>query len=304
MQIGLVGLGRMGGNMAQRLLRDGHDVAGFDLDPGALSELESHGGTGKTSLDALVEMLEKPRTVWIMVPAGAITQSTVDELSNHMSAGDTLIDGGNSNYKESTRRAEQMADLGIDMLDSGTSGGVWGLENGYCLTIGGNRDAYERNLPIFKTLAPPESDGNLYVGPSGSGHYVKMIHNGIEYGMMQAFAEGLELLEAKSEFNLDLGAICENWRYGSVIRSWLLDLTADELKEDPGLDALSSYVEDSGEGRWTVDASVELAVPAPVITLALQMRFRSRQENPFGGRSLAAMRNAFGGHSVRRADGG
>ena len=304
MQIGLVGLGRMGGNMAQRLLRDGHDVAGFDLDPGALSELESHGGTGKTSLDALVEMLDKPRTVWIMVPAGAITQSTVDELSNHMSAGDTLIDGGNSNYKESTRRAEQMAELGIDMLDSGTSGGVWGLENGYCLTIGGNRDAYERNLPIFKTLAPPESDGNLYVGPSGSGHYVKMIHNGIEYGMMQAFAEGLELLEAKSEFNLDLGAICENWRYGSVIRSWLLDLTADELKEDPGLDALSSYVEDSGEGRWTVDASVELAVPAPVITLALQMRFRSRQENPFGGRSLAAMRNAFGGHSVRRADGG
>ncbi len=304
MQIGLVGLGRMGGNMAQRLLRDGHDVVGFDLDPGALSELESHGGTGKTSLDALVEMLDKPRTVWIMVPAGAITQSTVDELSNHMSAGDTLIDGGNSNYKESTRRAEQMAELGIDMLDSGTSGGVWGLENGYCLTIGGNRDAYERNLPIFKTLAPPESDGNLYVGPSGSGHYVKMIHNGIEYGMMQAFAEGLELLEAKSEFNLDLGAICENWRYGSVIRSWLLDLTADELKADPGLDALSSYVEDSGEGRWTVDASVELAVPAPVITLALQMRFRSRQENPFGGRSLAAMRNAFGGHSVRKADGG
>ena len=304
MQIGLVGLGRMGGNMAQRLLRDGHDVVGFDLDPGALSELESHGGTGKTSLDALVEMLDKPRTVWIMVPAGAITQSTVDELSNHMSAGDTLIDGGNSNYKESTCRAEQMADLGIDMLDSGTSGGVWGLENGYCLTIGGNREAYERNLPIFKSLAPPESDGNLYVGPSGAGHYVKMIHNGIEYGMMQAFAEGLELLEAKSEFNLDLGAICENWRYGSVIRSWLLDLTADELKEDPGLDALSSYVEDSGEGRWTVDASVELAVPAPVITLALQMRFRSRQENPFGGRSLAAMRNAFGGHSVRKADGG
>ena len=235
MQIGLVGLGRMGGNMAQRLLRDGHDVAGFDLDPGALSELESHGGTGKTSLDALVEMLDKPRTVWIMVPAGAITQSTVDELSNHMSAGDTLIDGGNSNYKESTRRAEQMAELGIDMLDSGTSGGVWGLENGYCLTIGGNREAYDRNLPIFKSLSPPEADGNLYVGPSGSGHYVKMIHNGIEYGMMQAFAEGLELLEAKSEFNLDLGAICENWRYGSVIRSWLLDLTADELKEDPGL---------------------------------------------------------------------
>ena len=236
-----------------------------------------------------------------MVPAGDITQSTVDELSNHMSPGDTLIDGGNSNYKESIRRANELAEKGIDMLDSGTSGGIWGLENGYCLTIGGNREAYERNLPIFKTLAPPESDGNLYVGPSGSGHYVKMIHNGIEYGMMQAFAEGLELLEAKSDFNLDLAAICENWRYGSVIRSWLLDLTAEELKEDPRLDRLSSYVEDSGEGRWTVDASVELAVPAPVITTALQMRFRSRQDNPIGGRALAAMRNAFGGHSVRRS---
>ena len=304
MQIGLVGLGRMGGNMAQRLLRDGHDVVGFDPDPAALTELESHGGTGKSPLAALVEALDTPRTVWIMVPAGAITQSTVDELSQHMSAGDTLIDGGNSNYKETIARAEQMANLGIDMLDSGTSGGVWGLENGYCLTIGGSREAYERNLPIFKSLSPPESDGNLYVGPSGSGHYVKMIHNGIEYGMMQAFAEGLELLEAKSDFNLDLAAICENWRYGSVIKSWLLDLTADELKGDPGLEALSSYVEDSGEGRWTVDESIELAVPAPVITLALQMRFRSRQENPFGGRALAAMRNAFGGHSVRRADGG
>ena len=303
MKIGIVGLGRMGGNMATRLLRDGHEVFGFDPSPDALAELESHGGTGKTSLVGLVEALDAPRTVWVMVPAGDITQSTVNELSDRMSPGDTLIDGGNSNYKESIRRAEELATLGIDMLDSGTSGGVWGLENGYCLTIGGNREAYERNLPIFKTLAPPESDGNLYVGPSGSGHYVKMIHNGIEYGMMQAFAEGIELLEAKSDFNLDLAAICENWRYGSVIRSWLLDLTADELKEDPGLDRLSSYVEDSGEGRWTVDASVELAVPAPVITAALQMRFRSRQDNPIGGRALAAMRNAFGGHSVRRSDG-
>lgn len=304
MQIGIVGLGRMGGNMATRLMSDGHEVFGFDPIPDALAELEAHGGTGKTSLAELVSALDTPRTVWVMVPAGDITQSTVDELSDHMSSGDTLIDGGNSNYKESIRRANELAEKGIDMLDSGTSGGIWGLENGYCLTIGGNRKAYERNLPIFKTLAPPESDGNLYVGPSGSGHYVKMIHNGIEYGMMQAFAEGLELLEAKSDFKLDLAAICENWRYGSVIRSWLLDLTADELKEDPGLDALSSYVEDSGEGRWTVDASVELAVPAPVITAALQMRFRSRQENPIGGRALAAMRNAFGGHSVRRSDAG
>ena len=304
MQIGIVGLGRMGGNMATRLLRDGHEVFGFDPSSDALAELESHGGSGKSALADLVNALETPRTVWVMVPAGDITQTTVDDLSEHMSSGDTLIDGGNSNYKESIRRANELAEKGIDMLDSGTSGGIWGLENGYCLTIGGNREAYERNLPIFKTLAPPESDGNLYVGPSGSGHYVKMIHNGIEYGMMQAFAEGLELLEAKSDFNLDLAAICENWRYGSVIRSWLLDLTAEELKEDPGLDRLSSYVEDSGEGRWTVDASIELAVPAPVITAALQMRFRSRQENPIGGRALAAMRNAFGGHSVRRSDGG
>ena len=301
MQIGIVGLGRMGGNMATRLLRDQHQVFGFDPDAAVLAELEAQGGSGKTSLADLVNALDTPRTVWVMVPAGDITQSTVDELSEHMSPGDTLIDGGNSNYKESIQRANELAEKGIDMLDSGTSGGIWGLENGYCLTIGGNREAYERNLPIFKTLAPPESDGNLYVGPSGSGHYVKMIHNGIEYGMMQAFAEGLELLEAKSDFNLDLAAICENWRYGSVIRSWLLDLTADELRNDPGLDELSSYVEDSGEGRWTVDASVELAVPAPVITAALQMRFRSRQENPIGGRALAAMRNAFGGHTVRRS---
>ena len=301
MQIGIVGLGRMGGNMATRLLQDRHEVFGFDPSSDARAELESQGGIGKTSLAELVAVLNTPRTVWVMVPAGEITQSTVDELSQYMSAGDTLIDGGNSNYKESIRRANELAEKGIDMLDSGTSGGIWGLENGYCLTIGGDRAAYERNLPIFKSLAPPESDGNLYVGPSGSGHYVKMIHNGIEYGMMQAFAEGLELLEAKSDFNLDLAAICENWRYGSVIRSWLLDLTADELREDPGLERLSSYVEDSGEGRWTVDASVELAVPAPVITAALQMRFRSRQDNPIGGRALAAMRNAFGGHSVRSA---
>ena len=304
MQIGLVGLGRMGGNMARRLIQDGHEVIGFDPSTEAQEELESYGGTGKPSLAELVNGLATPRTIWVMVPAGDITQSTIDELSGFMSPGDTLIDGGNSNYKESIRRAGELAKLGIDMLDSGTSGGVWGLENGYCLTIGGSKEAYERNLPIFKSLAPPEADGNLYVGPSGSGHYVKMIHNGIEYGMMQAFAEGLELLEAKEEFSLDLAAICENWRYGSVIRSWLLDLTADELKNDPGLEALSSYVEDSGEGRWTVDASVELAVPAPVITAALQMRFRSRQENPIGGRALAAMRNAFGGHSVRRSDGG
>jgi 6-phosphogluconate dehydrogenase len=201
------------------------------------------------------------------------------------------------------RRGAALAAKGIDFLDCGTSGGVWGLENGYCLTVGGKKEAYERNLPVFKSLAPPENGGGLYVGPSGAGHYVKMVHNGIEYGLMQAYAEGFELLAAKEEFGLDLAAIAENWRFGSVVRSWLLDLTADALSEDPKLEGLTSYVEDSGEGRWTVDTSVELAVPAPVIALALQMRFRSRQENPLGGRVLAAMRNAFGGHAVRRRDG-
>lgn len=302
MQIGIAGLGRMGGNMARRLLDNGHDVWGYDPSSDAVSELESHGGHGAASLSELVDALDKPRTVWVMVPAGNVTEMTVRELSGYMSEGDTLIDGGNSNYKETMRRANELSSSGIDMLDCGTSGGIWGLENGYCLTIGGDEDAYKRNLPIFKSLAPVETETPPRVGPSGSGHYVKMIHNGIEYGMMQAFAEGLELLEAKGEFGLDLAEICENWRYGSVIRSWLLDLTAASLADDPHLDSLSSYVEDSGEGRWSVDASVELAVPAPVIALALQMRFRSRQDNPFGGRALAAMRNAFGGHSVKPAD--
>ena len=301
MQIGIAGLGKMGGNMAQRLQRDGHEVVGFDPSDSVLDALQQHGVQGTRSLSELVDQLSTPRTVWVMVPAGDITESTVNELAELMSPGDTLIDGGNSNFKESMRRAATLAERGIDMLDSGTSGGVWGLENGYCLTIGGSRDAYERNLPIFKTLAPEGSDGNLYVGPSGSGHYVKMVHNGVEYALMQAYAEGLELLEAREDFELDLAAICENWGRGSVIRSWLLELTAEELARDPKLEKLSSYVEDSGEGRWTVDSSIELAVPAPTIALALQMRFRSRQENPLGGRALAAMRNAFGGHSVRAA---
>lgn len=301
MKLGMVGLGRMGGNMTERLLNDGHEVVAFDPDSTAVASLADKGASSATSLADIVSQLEAPRTVWVMVPAGDITESTVNELVELLDEGDTLIDGGNSNYKESQRRAEHAASSGIDFLDSGTSGGVWGLANGYCLTVGGNQSAYDRNRPIFKTLAPDDSDGNLYVGPSGSGHYVKMIHNGIEYGMMQAYAEGFELLAAKEDFNLDLGAIAENWTRGSVIRSWLLDLTVDELEKDPRLDELSSYVEDSGEGRWTVDASVELAVPAPVITAALQMRFRSRQGDPLGGKMLAAMRNGFGGHAVKKA---
>ena len=303
MKLGMVGLGRMGGNMTERLLNDGHEVVICDPDSSAVEELSKKGATAATSLGDVVDQLEAPRTVWVMVPAGDITEQTVNELVDLLDEGDTLIDGGNSNYKESQRRASHAASSGVDFLDSGTSGGVWGLANGYCLTVGGEKAAYVRNHPIFKTLAPEDSDGNLYVGPSGSGHYVKMIHNGIEYGMMQAYAEGFELLAAKEDFDLDLAAIAENWTRGSVIRSWLLDLTVDELEKDPRLDDLSSYVDDSGEGRWTVDASVELAVPAPVITAALQMRFRSRQDQPLGGKMLAAMRNGFGWHAVKKDDG-
>jgi 6-phosphogluconate dehydrogenase len=302
MKLGMVGLGRMGGNMTERLINDGHEVVVFDPDSSAVSVLADKGASVASSLEDVVSQLESPRTVWVMVPSGDITEQTVTALVDLLDDGDTLIDGGNSNFKESQRRAELAKKRDIDFLDSGTSGGVWGLANGYCLTVGGNREAYDRNRPIFKTLAPDDSDGNLYVGPSGSGHYVKMIHNGIEYGLMQAYAEGFELLAAKEDFELDLGAIAENWTRGSVIRSWLLDLTVDELHKDPRLDELSSYVEDSGEGRWTVDASVELAVPAPVITAALQMRFRSRQDNPLGGKMLAAMRNGFGGHAVKKAN--
>ena len=303
MKLGMIGLGRMGGNMTERLLNDGHEVVVFDPDTAAVEALGNKGASAASSLAEVVGKLDAPRTVWVMVPSGDFTEQTVNDLIELLDAGDTLIDGGNSNYKESQRRAEAAAQRDIDFLDSGTSGGVWGLANGYCLTVGGSRAAYDRNRSIFKTLAPDDSDGNLYVGPSGSGHYVKMIHNGIEYGLMQAYAEGFELLAAKEDFGLDLAAIAENWTRGSVIRSWLLDLTVDELDKDPRLDALSSYVEDSGEGRWTVDASVELGVPAPVITAALQMRFRSRQSDPLGGKMLAAMRNGFGGHAVKKAEG-
>jgi 6-phosphogluconate dehydrogenase len=302
MKLGMIGLGRMGGNMTERLLNDGHEVVVFDPDKTTVEAVGSKGASTANSLADVVGQLDAPRTVWVMVPSGDITEQTVNDLVGLLEAGDTLIDGGNSNYKESQKRADAAALNDIDFLDSGTSGGVWGLANGYCLTVGGSRAAYDRNRQIFKTLAPDDSDGNLYVGPSGSGHYVKMIHNGIEYGLMQAYAEGFELLAAKEDFGLDLGAIAENWTRGSVIRSWLLDLTVDELEKDPGLESLSSYVEDSGEGRWTVDASIELAVPAPVITAALQMRFRSRQTDPLGGKMLAAMRNGFGGHAVKKAE--
>ena len=300
MRLGIIGLGRMGGAMAQRLMAAGHQVVAYDQSPEAVDSVVAAGADRAVSLEDVGSQLDRPRTIWVMVPAGEATESAVNTLVDAMSPGDTIIDGGNSNYKETQARAAHAAAAGIDLLDSGTSGGVWGLENGYCITVGGNRLAYERNLPIFQALAPEPEKGQMWVGPSGSGHFVKMVHNGIEYGMMQALGEGFELLAAKEDFELDLAAISENWRYGSVIRSWLLDLGASALSDDPDLSSLSSYVEDSGEGRWTVDASVELAVPAPVITAALQYRFRSRQEDPIAGRMLAALRQQFGGHAVKR----
>jgi len=301
-ELGMIGLGRMGGNMAQRLVAGGHRVVTFDRDPGAVTASHGFGGEGASSLEDVVSRLAAPRALWIMVPAGQPTQDTIDALAQLLSPGDAILDGGNANYKDSMRRAEKLAAQGIDFIDVGTSGGIWGLTEGYSLMVGGDESAVKRLEPIFHTLAPARDKGYSRVGPSGAGHFTKMVHNGVEYGLMQAYAEGFELMAAKEEFALDLPAIAETWRYGSVVRSWLLDLAADALKEDPALESLDSYVDDSGEGRWTVEESVELAVPIPVITLSLQARFRSRQSNPFGGRLLAALRNQFGGHAVRKSE--
>jgi 6-phosphogluconate dehydrogenase len=301
-ELGMIGLGRMGGNMVQRLLLGGHRVVTYDRSQEAVAANESKGAAGASSLEDLVGQLAQPRAVWVMVPAGQPTEDTIDSLIPLLSSGDTVLDGGNANYKGSMRRGEKLAEHGIDFMDVGTSGGVWGLTEGYSLMIGGKKETFQRLEPIFQTLAPGEDKGYSHVGPVGAGHFVKMVHNGVEYGLMQAYAEGFEIMEAKKEFALDLSQIAETWRYGSVVRSWLLDLAAAALAEDPGLESLQAYVEDSGEGRWTVQESVELAVPAPVITLSLQQRFRSRQDQPFGARLLAALRNQFGGHAVRRSE--
>ncbi len=301
MQLGIVGLGRMGGNMAQRLLRGGHDLVVYDPNPQAVEAQASAGAVGAASLGELAAKLDAPRAVWSMVPSGDATEATIAALADELEPGDVIIDGGNANYRDTIRRAGTLAERGIALLDAGTSGGVWGLAEGYSLMIGGDRDAFERLEPIFQTLAPSPDRGYGHVGGSGAGHFVKMVHNGIEYGMMQAYAEGFELMAAKEDMALDLSQIAEIWRYGSVVRSWLLDLTAAALEEDPELAGLESYVEDSGEGRWTLQESIDLAVPIPVIALSLQARFRSRQESPLGPRLLAAMRNQFGGHAVRKA---
>ena len=299
MELGMIGLGRMGGNMSRRLLRGGHRVVVHDPDPEAAAALVGEGAEPAGSIGGLVGMLSPPRAVWMMVPAGEATETTLEAVAGLLSPGDVVLDGGNSNYRDSARRAADLEGRGLRLLDVGTSGGIWGLAEGYCLMVGGDRGQFERLLPLFRTLAPAEDRGYAHTGPSGSGHFVKMVHNGIEYGLMQAYAEGFELMRAKSEFDLDLARIAETWRHGSVVRSWLLDLTADALRDDPALEGLEAYVEDSGEGRWTVEESIDLAVPIPVIAMALQARFRSRQDQPFGARLLAAMRNRFGGHAVK-----
>jgi 6-phosphogluconate dehydrogenase len=292
-KIGLVGLGRMGSGIAERLRRAGHDVIGFDQNP-AISQVGS--------IEELVRGLPSPHVVWVMVPAGGATIATVEELASTMNVGDIIIDGGNSYYKDTMRLSMQLRQKGINLMDVGTSGGIWGLKEGFSLMAGGDRGAYNTIEPLLQALAPTPETGYGYMGPSGAGHYVKMVHNGIEYGLMEAYAEGFELMQAKKEFELDLEQIANVWLNGSVVRSWLLELGAAALKEDPGLESLEAYVDDSGEGRWTVQETVDLAVPAPAIYAALQARFRSRQERPIGGRLLAALRNQFGGHAVKEHD--
>ena len=302
MDIGMIGLGKMGANMVQRLLLGGHRVIAYDINEDAIQSAENAGAIGARTLNELVQKLEAPRSVWVMVPSGQITEETIQSISNILSPGDTLIDGGNSNYKDSIRRAEELADKELNFIDVGTSGGVWGLKEGYSLMIGGEQQIVERHHPIFETLAPSQDLGWGHVGPAGSGHFVKMIHNGIEYGLMQAYAEGFSIMKAKRLFNLDLHQIAEIWRDGSVVRSWLLDLTASALAEDQDLSGIKAWVQDSGEGRWTVFEAIDLDVSAPVITASLQRRLRSRAEQPFSDKLLAAMRSPFGGHAVKKAE--
>ncbi len=299
MQLGFVGLGRMGANMVHRLRRDGdHAVVAFDPNPEARASVEQFGATTVTALADLVPQLQAPRAVWIMVPAGTVTEQTIDGLLESLASGDSIIDGGNSNWHDSVARAKRCAERGITFIDAGTSGGIWGLTVGYCLMVGGDTTAVERLRPIFETLAPP--DGFLHVGPSGSGHYVKMVHNGIEYGMLQAYAEGFHVLEASKTYpDLDLHGIAHLWNQGSVVRSWLLELAEAAFERDPRLSQLRGWVDDSGEGRWTIDEAMDLSVPVPVLVLSLMARYQSRLPDSFGNKVIAALRNEFGGHAVK-----
>lgn len=302
MELAMIGLGKMGLNMATRLARGGPRGIGYARTDATVEEAVRLGAEGAHSLEEVVSKLNAPRIVWVMVPAGQVTDDTIEKLSNLLANGDIVIDGGNSNYKDSVRHAAMLEPKGIDFVDCGTSGGIWGLTEGYSLMIGGQADVVEKMRPVFETLAPGPDKGWGHVGPHGAGHFVKMVHNGIEYGMMQAFAEGYSILKAKEEFNLDLAQISHIWQHGSVVRSWLLDLAARALDEDSKLADIKPWVADSGEGRWTIFESIDLDVAAPVITLALQMRFLSRDEENFTARMLAALRNQFGGHAVKKAE--
>jgi len=327
MQLGMIGLGRMGANMVRRLMRGGHECFVFDLNADSVKQLESEGASGARTIEDLVEKMQKPRAVWVMVPAGDPTEKVVDKLSKFMSGGDIVIDGGNSHFKDDVRRAKTLEEKGIHYVDVGTSGGIWGAERGYCLMVGGEKVAFDLLQPIFKTLSPgrgeiartpgrettdsASEEGYLYCGPAGSGHFVKMVHNGIEYGLMQAYAEGFDILRnaASKElpedyrYDLNLAEIAEVWRRGSVVGSWLLDLTAMALLENPTLTNYSGFVQDSGEGRWTIQAAIEEAVPVDVLAVSLFTRFRSRQESSFAEKVLSAMRHKFGGH-IERPSGG
>jgi 6-phosphogluconate dehydrogenase len=299
MQLAMIGLGRMGGNMTERLMRDGHRVVVFDRSPETVEKYVGIGALGATSPADVVSKLTPTRVVWIMVPAGKPVDDTIAALVPGLAQGDAIIDGGNSNFHDTMRRAAELEKKGIHFVDSGTSGGIWGLENGYCLMIGASPAAFAMCEPIFRSLAP--RDGYAHMGPPGSGHYVKMIHNGIEYGMLQAYAEGYEILHASKDFELDLKKIAGVWNHGSVVRSWMNELAERAFERDANLDSLKGYVEDSGEGRWTVQEAIDLDVPAPVITLSLLARLRSRQADSFGAKVIAALRNEFGGHAVKKA---
>jgi 6-phosphogluconate dehydrogenase len=302
MELGIIGLGKMGGNMAERLRLAGHKVVGFDFSADAVKRLSEAGSIGVNTLEDLVKNLQAPRAIWIMVPSGAPVDQTIEKLKPLMQKGDIFIDGGNSNYKDSQRRHDELKDDGFEFVDTGTSGGIWGITEGYSMMIGGDADVVEQLRPIYEALAPAPDKGWGRVGPAGAGHFVKMIHNGIEYGMMEAYAEGFSIMKAKTVLDLDLTQIAEIWQYGSVVRSWLLDLTVDALRKNPELEGLEAFVPDSGEGRWTVFEAIDLNVSAPVITESLIRRVRSREENNFTDRMLSVMRNEFGGHAVKKSE--
>ena len=303
MQVGIIGLGKMGANIARRLMRGGHDVVAFDLSPDAVAELSEEGASGARDLADLAGQLATPRAIWIMVPAGAPVDGTLEKLRPHLAAGDVVVEGGNSDYRDSMRRAAALAPDGLHYVDCGTSGGVWGLAEGYSLMLGGTAEAVDHITPAIQTIAPAADKGWGHMGPSGAGHFVKMVHNGIEYALMQSYAEGFALMRSKEEFGLDMHQVATTWQHGSVVRSWLLDLAVNALADEPDLGHMAAYVPDSGMGRWTAREGIDQAVPLPAITAALQERFASRTEGSFAYKLLSALRNQFGGHAFKNAEG-